>query len=449
MKNFITQSKGFTLLESIILVVLGSIIFVAVSQVYIQYLKESNRQQRFVQVERELFAVKDSLGEALISLPGRGLATTNGLASGTPILPAAGSIQDPTGKRNAIKLGIITPYKINGKDAFTVAYADSKVPRLAISEPTTASGNTGKAKVSLIATQSNFRVKAGTPTSSIAPPTNARSNFNTSNNLTISDASNTLALQVKGGSSPSPSPSPSSSPSPNPSPTNTSNPESTPLPSPIPPNVPLETTLLDLPWKPNPNMFNPGDVLLLINTPEDFGEAKEVQTSSRLVKIINMVGTNNSKGELQSIDITFDLCLNNECSGLFPGLSNPPDAPTQFSAGAILVPLKLTTFFYKSDKMSNRLVRNRGGVVLPTEDGKFQIQGGEETILGEVDNFIVTYHLRDGSKQPTPNSPIVNWLGEIVSVDTEIAREIPSAYKEKAFSRQAKLNFPIAIRNLN
>ncbi|MBI4853966.1 MAG: hypothetical protein HY819_19385 [Acidobacteria bacterium] len=451
MKKLIYQSKGFTLLESVMIVILGSLFFVCVSQAFIQYLKEANRQQRFIQTERDLFNVKDAVAEALLSLPGRGLATTTGLATGTPILPAAGFIQDPSGKLKPIKLGIVTPYKINGQDAFTVAYADANIPRLAISQPTTASGNIGKAKVSLIALQSNFMVTKDTKTASFSSSDNPKSSSTNStasaSSNTVAAPSNTVALQVKGGGS-TPTPSPSPSPSPSPTPTGTSttgNGSSTPA---IPPNVPLETTLLELPWKPSANMFKPGDVLLLINTPSNTEQNQQVVTSSRLVKIINIVGTNNSKGELQSLDITFDLCMNGEC-GNESGLTNTPDANTTFSAGAILVPLKIATFFYKSDKMSNRLVRNRGGKVIANENGGFRVEGGEETILGEINSFKVTYRLRDGSTRPTPNNPIVDWLAEVVSVDVEMFREIPSPYKNDINSRQARLNFPIAIRNLD
>ncbi len=434
MKKLIYQSKGLSLLEAIVMLAIGGLLFATVSSAYTQYLKTTQRQQRFIQVERELSAVKDAISQALTSLPGRGLATTNGLSSGTPILPAAGSLQDSTGKLKPIKLGIVTPYKINGQDAFTVAYADAKTPRLAISEPTTASGNIGKAKVSLIALQSNFKITKGTGSSSLANSQKHDSN-----------TSKTVIIQVKGGgSTPSPSPSPNPSSSPTPTETPTPNPTSTP----IPPNVALETTLLELPWKPSVDMFKAGDILLLINTPTDIG-SEQIQTSSRLVKIINVIGKNNSKGELETIDFTFDLCLTGECGEAFPGLINPSDAETKFSAGAILVPLRLATFYYKSDKMSNRLIRNRGGLVLPDNNNIFQIQGGEETILGETDSVTVTYRLKDGSINPTPSTPLVPWLGDITSIDVEIFREIPAVYGTKASSRQAKLNFPITIRNLD
>lgn len=451
----IYKSKGFSLLEAIVMFVLSAILITTVASAYVQYLKTNQRQQRTIQVERELFAVKDAVSQALTTLPGRGLATTNGLASATPILPAAGSLQDTGGKITPIKLGIVTPYKINGQDAFTVAYADAKTPRLAISQSTTVSGNIGSAKVSLIATQSNFMITKGTGTSGSSSSTSGPSDTSGSSGsgsstgggktITSSSSNDFSQSQVKGGgSSPSPSPSPTPSSSPTPTETATPSPTSTP----VPPNIALETTLLDLPWKPSADMFRAGDVLLLINTPKDLGQTEQVQTSSRLVKITSVTGTNNSKGELQAIDFTFDLCLTGECGGIFPGLVNPSDAETKFDAGAILVPLKLATFYFKSDKQGNKLIRNRGGVVLLDNNGNFRIQGGEETTLGETDSFTVTYRLRDGSTKPTPNAPLVDWLGNVVSIDVEMFREIPTA-QGKAISRQAKLNFPIAIRNLD
>lgn len=429
-KQFIKNQKGLTLLECAVLLIIGSIILVTAVGSYIQFLKVSTRQQRVMAVERSLTALQVSLQQSLITLPGRGLGTSSGITFGNPLLPAAGSMPDSKGKTTPIRLSVVTPYKYNGQDAFTVAYADSKAPCLVLSDPSVSSNGTGTAKVAL-----PLLVPIKPP---ITPHGGGGIGINPGDivpniNATAGNETNIVTK-------------PTSTPTPNPSPT------VTPDPTPVPPNVNFNTTLLGLPWIPSVDSFKVGDLMLIVVPPiyDDTDSKVTVTTESRLVRILSVTPPSNpTPGTRQFIQITYDLCLSGECGQQLPGLTNVPTSPIKFTTGAIIVPLRLSSFYFKQDQMSHRLVRNDGGVFLPDGNGGFNIQGGQETILGETDNFTVTYRLKDGTIQPTPVSPLVPWLTDITSVDISILREIPSTRNNELLSRKLTLNFPITIRNFD
>jgi hypothetical protein len=110
--------------------------------------------------------------------------------------------------------------------------------------------------------------------------------------------------------------------------------------------------------------------------------------------------------------------------------------------------MRLASFYMKNDQFGSRLVRNDGATITADGNGNFQIQGGKETILGEVDSLAVSYKLKDGSVQKTPNTPLIAWLNDITSVNISIVRAIPPAQGTENLTRKINLSFPIVIRNL-
>lgn len=429
MRKFLNNQKGLTLLECVILLIISGIVLVTAIGSYIHFLKVSSRQQRVMAVERSLTAIQSSLQQAMITLPGQGLGTSSGITFGNPLLPAAGSMPDSKGKTTPIRLGIVTPYKVNGQDAFTIAYADPKAPCLVLAEPSTASiaSGTGTGKVA-------FPILIP-----IKPPINPGGGGVTIDPYNFkTDSSNGETNIIIPPHTPTPTPTPS--------------PVATPDPTPVPPNVPFNTTLLGLPWMPSADSFKVGDLMLLVAPPiyDDTNNVTTVSTESRLIRITSVTAPPPKlpqAGTTPVIEFSFDLCSTGQCGSQLPGLSNVPLAPTKFTTGSLVVPLKVSSFYFKQDQMSRRLVRNDGGVFLPDGSGGFNIQGGQETILGETDSLAVNYHLKDGTTQPTPASPLVPWLNDVTSVDISIIREIPSTKTNELLSRKLTLNFPITIRN--
>lgn len=430
-----SKAEGFSLLEVVIVLILASIIIGLSARMYSHFADVSRRQERINLVERSIDETKSSLRDALTTLVGQGLATTNGQIFSIPQLPIAGSIPDQTGKLTPIQLGIITPYKINNSDAVTIAYSDPSLPRFPIKENIKVDFTTGKIR---IASPLYLPGKLPPP-----PPKGGTALSGNIGNLTGSSIkSNGFANSSNGNESNSIIPPHT----PTPTPTPTPSPMATPAPA-IAPNVPFNTTVLGQNWIPSVDMFHIGDVLLLVNEPSyDAVDTNAAQTKSRLIKITNVTSFTPTLGVGGSayIEITFDYCSQGSCGSQFPGLTNPPLAPT---TGSIVVPLRLTSFYLKQSKFGNTVIRNDGGVILPTGNGTFQIQGGKEAIIGETDSFVINYHLKDGTTQVTPNTPLVPWLNNITSVDILLSNSVPSGKGTEQINEQFSINFPINVRN--
>lgn len=448
-KQLFINNKGFSLLEGVVILVVSSVVLASATGVYIQFLKTSKRQDRVIQVERSLLSTQSSLKQALTTLPGRGLATSNGQAFSIPALPVAGVLPDATGKITPIRLGIITPYKVNGFDAFTVVYADAKIPRLPIAEVSVGSGTTGRVRVAV--------PNVGTTTNggnNDQDPTKGNGNNDDKGGRGLANTNNNYEQQQRDpvGGLPTPTPLPTSSPNPR-------GPRETPTPTQpgVAPNVPDDQTLLGLPWVPNANMFQPGDLALLVAIPPYSEGGNDIpnsrinfQPGSRLVRLTSINNSTVIPGQngRSFIEFNYDLCTNGDCGQSIPGLSNAPDAPQRFLIGSILVPLRVASFYIKQDQMGSRLIRNDGGTILPDGNGNFFVQGGSETNLGEADSITVTYRLKDGTTQPTPISPIVSWLNDISSVDVSLSREVPPIQGNERIARKITQTYPIFIRNI-
>ena len=384
-------SKGFSLLELVVTIIITAIILSSIIFIYREFMRVHSRQGRVMLIERSLEATSTVLKDSLTSLPGRGLATSNSTLYAIPLLPFAGSIYDGT-KNKQIRLGTITPYKINGNDAFTVVYSDTTIPRLPLDLVSTQIGTTKVVRVPLPNSGAIKQDSLGSIGSK-----EGNSNKNKGDLLSDDDID----------SNPNPSTNSASS------------------------------------AIANPEMFQAGQLMLLIDSPIFTDTSTQPkQPISILVRLVNVseVVINNRR----FLQFAFDICQNNNCGQL----TNDPLATTTISDGAILAPLKLTSFYLQKDSFGNKLIRNDGGLILPDGNNGFTVSEGTETIVGETDSFKVDYHLRDGAVIATPINPLVSWLSDVLSVDITITGGMPGTQGSEYFNRSAKINFPTILRNI-
>lgn len=445
--------KGYSLLELLVAVSLGIIIVGGLASVYLQIAKTHTREQRILDIEQSLMDTQITLEQSLLTLPSRGLNTYVD-ALETPALPIVGTITNPkTNRIEPVRLGVITPSKINGHDAFTILYADATLPRFAIGENTVASGETGTAKIiaSSGKTNSAFPIPGGGGGGGKGLDELGKLVDGENNSENLANAASRFPLP-----SDSPSPSPSATSSPNPKGGGIVLPNNN---DPKPPTIPLNSTLTGLPYLPTASMFREGDAYLLIgrNSSRRIGA---FTTGSRLVKIIGAtqpfssfagVGPFNQK----FVQVSYDLCSNGPCVEQLPGVTNFVDAPKTVGVGGLLVPLKVVSFYLKKDNFGSYIVMNEGGIIVPSsvsdngEPVDYQLFGGTEKVIGQADSLVVKYNLRDGSIQPTPSNPVIPWLNNVISVDIDLTRKMPSPNPNETFNRKVSVNFPIMIRNLD
>ncbi len=437
--SILISQKGFSLVELMIVVILGLILIGVSASMYSAFVANNRRQERINLVQRSIDETKNSLESALTTLPGQGLATTNGEIFSIPLLPAAGSIPDQTGKTTPIQLGIMTPYKLTNPDgsttdAVTIVYSDPTLPRFPVGLNTKVDLNTGKIRII-----SPIYIPAKLP----PPP---RGGTGLSGNLGGLTGSSIKSNGVTGTNDGNESNIIIPPHTPTPTPTPTPSPVATPAPA-VPPNVAYNTTMLNQNWIPTVDMFHIGDTMLLISEPAyDATDPTTTQTRSRLINItgVSSFTPTLAAGGTAYIELTFDYCNSGACGTQFPGLSNTILAP---KAGSAVIPLRIASFYLKKTKFGSTVIRNDGGVILPT-GSSFQIQGGKEVIIGESDDFTLTYHLSDGTTQPTPANPLVSWLNNITSVDVALSGSLPTGKGNEQINQKVTVNFPINVRNL-
>lgn len=425
----IDENKGFSLFEMLVVTIISATILLAIVGMYTHYLDSHNRQERVLLVERTLTETGNALRQSISVLPGQGLGTSNGEIFCIPTLPNAGTTTDITGKSVPIKLGIFTPYQVNGYDAFTIAYADPTIPRLSIKE-------------FIKIDPTNISVKIAVPgyiPPKLPPPPRGGLTGNTgetgistkSNGVSSNNDAQTTNIII---------------PPHTPTPTPTPSPVITPPPNPVPPNVDYNSTVLGQNWIPSANMFHVGDAFLLVTSPAyDATDPTTTQTYSILVQVTSVSSYTPTLAQGGSHYIQLGLTICSQGCGAFQGLTNPS---IKVLAGTNLVPLRLTSFYINETAIGKKLVRNDNGVILPTGNGTFQVQGGKESMVGQTDSLVVTYHLDDGTTQPTPNTPAVSWLNKIISVDITISGSVPNAKGKEIISQQSTVNFPLNVRQL-
>lgn len=251
--NKTNRIKGFSLLELVVVLIVSGIILSGLVVMYRDFMRVHRRQERTMMIERSLQATQTTFRDSLLSLPARGLATSSGSLYDIALLPYAGFIYDGV-KNNPIRLGIITPYKINGNDAFTLVYSDTKIPRLPVDPEVTQIGNTKTIRVPL-------------PTSI--------------------DTQQPSLGSISKGELPNDD-------NPNPDPSSTNNTSSS---------------------IPTLNMFKIGQLMLLMDTPSfSTGATQPKQPLATLVRLVNVTKT--TANNRQFLEFTVDICENNNCGQL-------------------------------------------------------------------------------------------------------------------------------------
>jgi prepilin-type N-terminal cleavage/methylation domain-containing protein len=127
------QQRGFTILELLIVVIVGGILIGSTVSVYQKFMKIHRRQQGVIALERELSSIQLSFSQALTTLPGRELGVYSGSEYTVPELPANGTLIEGS-KTTDLKLGLVTPYKINNNDAVMIIYGRHDVPRMELAQ---------------------------------------------------------------------------------------------------------------------------------------------------------------------------------------------------------------------------------------------------------------------------------------------------------------------------
>lgn len=414
-KNKLKRQSGFTLMEAAIVVIVGVILLGASASVYIQTIKIHKRQEKVMLIERSLQECNEGI-ERQILLAGQGLAVTLPEAFSIPNLPGVGSTLNPrTKKFEPISLGVINPFKVNNYDAFTIFYADPTFPRMYVSENTTANLDIGSAKIA-----------TGT-LPNVVNPTGGGKGGNDDNN----DGYNREASRF-----PAPTETPTDDPRSGGSNNNNNNNFSTGLPSVA-----------------NAQMFQEGDLFLLVGTGSGqsrYNFASPTKAVSRLVRITSVGSFGTKQFNQAFLTVNYNLCLSGECGPQLPGLTNNEITPTSFGAGSILVPLRAISFYVKQTEKSKYLVKNTGGVILPSDNDSTNgiVRGGEEIFLGEIDGFEISYNLVDGSTNKTPSNLPIPWVNNIQSLDITLTRGVPQTNGEN-LTQVVKSNFPILLNNFN
>lgn len=244
--------KGFSLTELVVVLIVSGIMLSSFIVMFREFMRTHRRQERTMLIERSLEATEVALKDSLTSLPGRGLATSNGSLYSIPLLPFAGSI--PSGSINKpIRLGIITPYRINENDAFTLIYSDTTIPRLPLDAQVVQIGSSKIVRVPL-------------PNTSSTKQTN-------------------LGSIGKGGVPIDEVPSPDSNPN------NTSS------------------------SIPRVDMFQPGQMMLIIESPSFIdGTTQPKQPVAILVRLTNVIRTTGNNREF--LQFTLDVCEGGSCGQL-------------------------------------------------------------------------------------------------------------------------------------
>src|SRR5262249_26475378 len=108
------REEGFSLIEMLVVLVVGGILIASTVSVYRQYLKIYERQQRLISVEQELSEIQLKFEQVLTRIAGRQLSYFDGGEFSIPELPA---IESSEGN---IRLGLVTPLRIKGNDGICV-----------------------------------------------------------------------------------------------------------------------------------------------------------------------------------------------------------------------------------------------------------------------------------------------------------------------------------------
>lgn len=334
------RHSGFTLLEFLVVVVVGGILIATTVQLYQRFLKIHQRQETVILVEKELGAVQQSFAQALTSLPGRGILSYAEASTAPVQLP---SLALDTGSFKQFRLGSVTPLKINGYDAIAIIYAGRDCPRMELAEESQLVRNLGRA----------------------------------------------LAVSTD-------------------------------------PSV-YEN-------------FRERDSLLIV------GSSEGSQKVARVVRLRSL--TRPITNERTVLELNYDLCDKGACGDSLPQLRNNTGTKI-FQAGSAVIKPRFITFYAVRRGSNLQVYRNEGGrMEVDMLNGGFKIEGGQDSLLGEVDQISIGYILDDNTYQETPPVPDEKWIDKIKAVQLKMSKSRALPFGNERAQRELSVEFALTARTL-
>ncbi|MEW6737157.1 MAG: hypothetical protein AB1489_38085, partial [Acidobacteriota bacterium] len=389
-----------TLLELVVVLLVAAIVFAAASGSYYQVLRVDRRQQKVVALEQEILSIQQSLDEPLTTQVGRDYGYYADNEYGIPKLPANGAIQTER-ETTPIQMYPATPFRVNGHDAITLMVNERKkaaneMPRLMLVEPSTDLGVEGIARV------------VSPDLSTTVPPGGGKGGGGGIGKVDDDNGG-------KGGG---------------------------------PPGGGKGGGGITIP----PGLFNIGDLFLLVGTQALRGRGAVIgplPIDSRLVRLTAMPSiVTLSNPTRVVIELRYNLCETGNCGAQLPYMTNTTTTK-QFAAGSTLIPINLVHFHIVEQGNRKLLMRNVGGSIIPDSSSgqlQFRMVGGTESVIGEVDDFSISYLLADGRDLPTPETPLVDWLNQVNAVRIKLSKSAYAESTRETIKRDATLTYPFGIR---
>lgn len=144
MQNVQQSQNGFSLLEVLVVLIVGGILIVGTATTLNSYRRIQERQNNLMFVERQLNGIQLSFSQYLTTIPGREIGFYSGKNFSVPQLPNNGTINN-----QPISLGLVTPYKVGGFDAISIVYATRDTHRMELAENSQIINGAGLARVAL------------------------------------------------------------------------------------------------------------------------------------------------------------------------------------------------------------------------------------------------------------------------------------------------------------
>ncbi len=340
------RHSGFTLLEFLVVVVVGGILIATTVQLYQRFLKIHQRQETVILIEKELGVVQQSFAQVLTSLPGRGiLSYTETSTEKKPVQLPSLALDNDTGGLRPVKLGLVTPLKINGYDAIAIIYAGRGCPRMELTEESQLVRTFGRA----------------------------------------------LAVSTDPGVY---------------------------------------------------ENFRERDSLLII------GDVSS-ESSQKVARIVRLRSLPRPiTNERTVLELNYDLCDKGTCGDSLPQLRNNTETKI-FQAGSAVIKPRFITFYAVRRGSNLQIYRNEGGrIEMDMLNGGFRIEGGQDSLLGEVDQMSIGYILDDNTYQETPPAPDEKWTDKIKAVQLKMYKSRALPFGNERAQRELSVEFALTARTL-
>jgi hypothetical protein len=320
------KQKGLSLFELVIVLIIGLLVIAVFGKFYQSYRYDQLNLMLAQKADKQVMEANLASNDDIAISAGNGMGYFNGFDYGAA-------------RRLGGSIGLITPLRINERDAVSVLSSSPDYARLEILQATTAAGNVGTARVA-----ANTFINDGSVT--------------TSNGERLPQPGD-LYLIVGG-----------------PAPTST---QATGDLS----KIVADTRLVKILSTRQVNVSYSAETDTAMELSYDLCNG---QCSEKIPGLINETATsaniNNS---------TFN--VNNTGLGI-PIITTQSNSATRlvFEQGGVLVPLRMITLYYRN----GQLVQNDGGAVV-RQLGVLSVVGGREFSRASIDNFSLLYELSNGS----------------------------------------------------